>query len=158
MTVPPTGDRHETGPRPGDGGVSPATTGPGPMPSTAGSVPGPAPAGPPRFDPAGPVSAPIGRDNDALVEPVAAAVLACPAVSRLSAGPYGTVGTYLPGRRVSGVQITDTEVTVRVVAHPVALRSLETQVRGAVSALVPGLPVHLGVDDIDTGEPDPARP
>ncbi|MFC5061898.1 hypothetical protein [Actinomycetospora atypica] len=158
MTVPPAGDRPSSGPRPGDGGVAPATTGPGPMPSTAGSVPGPAPAGPPTFDPAGAVAAPIGRDTDALVEPVAAAVLACAAVSRLSAGPFGTVGTYLPGRRVAGVQITDTEVTVRVVSYPVPLRSLETQVRGAVSALVPGVPVHLGVDDIDTGEPDPARP
>lgn len=159
MTVPPADDRGgPAAPRPGDGGVSPATTGPGPMPPTAGSVPGPAPAGPPTFDPGGAVAAPIGRDTDALVEPVAAAILACPAVSRLSAGPFGTVGTYLPGRRVAGVQITDTEVTVRVVGYPVPLRTLESQVRGAVSELVPGLPVHLGVDDIDTGESDPARP
>jgi hypothetical protein len=95
--------------------------------------------------------APTARVEDALAEPVAAAVLACPAVARLSAGPFGTVGTYLPGRRVSGVQITDAEVTVHVVARPAPLRSLEAQVRDAVGALVPGVPVHLAVDDVDTG-------
>jgi hypothetical protein len=90
------------------------------------------------------------RDTDALAEPIAAAVLACPAVSRLSAGPFGTVGTHLPGRRVTGVAITDTAVTVRVVARPVPVPVLEAQVRAAVAGLLPGLPVHLGVDDLDT--------
>lgn len=145
MTTPPT-----SGAVPGAANPRPASTGPGAMPSTSATVPGPPADGPPRFDPAGPATAPIARDTDALAEPVAEAVLACPAVSRLSAGPFGTVGTYLPGRRVTGVQITDTEVTVRVVARPVPLRSLETQVRAAVAALVPGLPVHIGVDDLDT--------
>nr|WP_246326733.1 hypothetical protein [Actinomycetospora corticicola] len=84
--------------------------------------------------------------------------MACPAVSRLSAGPYGTVGTYLPGRRVAGIQITATEVTVRVVAFPGPLRTLETQVRAAVSALVPGLPVHLGLDGLDVTGLDAAGP
>ena len=82
--------------------------------------------------PTGPV-----LDTDALAEPVAAAVLACPAVARLSGGPFGTVGTHLPGRRVTGVQITTTGITVRLVARPVALRALETQVRAAVTAIVP---------------------
>ena len=125
-------------------GAGPASTGPGPMP--------------PTFDPHGRATAPVARDVDALAEPVAAAVLACPAVARLSAGRFGTVGTYLPGRRVTGVQITDDEVTVRVVAYPVPLRILETEVRAAVAALVPGVPVHLGVDDIETGEADSAGP
>jgi len=94
--------------------------------------------------PTGPV-----LDTDALAEPVAAAVLACPAVARLSGGPFGTVGTHLPGRRVTGVQITTTGITVRLVARPVALRALETQVRAAVTAIVPGLPIHIGLDDLD---------
>ena len=34
---------------------------------------------------------------------VAAAVAAAPGVSRLSGGHLGGVGTYLPGRRVTGV-------------------------------------------------------
>ena len=130
----------------------PAGTGPGPMPDgPAGRPTPPAPEGPPSFDPSGPTRAPVARDSDALAEPVAAAVLACPSVAGLSAGPFGTVGTYLPGRRVTGVQITDTEVTVRVVARLAPLSRIEGEVRAAVAALVPGLPVHLGVDDVDTG-------
>ena len=103
----------------------------------------PAPEGPPRFDPSGPTRAPVARDADALAEPVAAAVLACPASAGLSAGPFGTVGTYLPGRRVTGVQITDTEVTVRLVARLVPLRS-RTSARSAPRSppSCPGLPIH----------------
>jgi len=92
----------------------------------------------------------VARDGDALAEPVAAAVLACPSVAALSGGPWGTVGTYLPGRRVPGVQITDTQATVRVVVHLAPRRVVEAEVRTAVAALVPGLPVHLGIDDIIT--------
>lgn len=98
--------------------------------------------------------APVARDADALAEPVAAAVLACPSVAGLSGGPFGTVGTYLPGRRVTGVRITDDEVTIHVVARLVPLRRIEAEVRTAVAPWVPGLPVHLGVDDLDTGAPD----
>lgn len=90
------------------------------------------------------------RGSDALADPVAAAVLGCRSVAELSAGPFGTVGTYLPGRRVPGVQITDTEVTIRVVAHVVPLHQIETEVRAAVTAVVGGLPVHLGIDDVVT--------
>ncbi|WP_328309709.1 hypothetical protein [Actinomycetospora sp. NBC_00405] len=126
------------------------------MPAGPSAVPGTATADSPlRFDPAGSVAAPIARDVDALAEPVAAAVLACPSVAGLSGGPFGTVGTYLPGRRVTGVQITDTEVTIRIVARLAPLRRIEAEVRAAVAPLVSGLPVHLGVDDLVTGEPDP---
>lgn len=131
----------------------PASTGPGPMPAGVVGAPGADPTadGPPRFDPAGPVSAPIARDVDALADPVAAAVLACSSVAGLSGGPFGTAGTYLPGRRVTGVQITDAEVTIRIVARLAPLRRIEAEVRAAVAPLVPGLLVHLGVDDIDAG-------
>lgn len=134
--------------------AGPASTGPGPAPTGPAGQPGPDPTadGPPRFDPAGPLAAPVARDTDALAEPVAAAVLSCPSVAGLSAGPFGTVGTYLPGRRVTGVQITDTEVTVRIVARLAPLRVIETEVRAAVAAVLPGLPVHLGVDDLDAGD------
>ncbi|GAA4921932.1 hypothetical protein EV188_1165 [Actinomycetospora succinea] len=131
----------------------PASTGPGPMPAGITGAPGtePTASGLPRFDPAGPLAAPVARDVDALAEPVAAAVLACPSVAGLSGGPFGTVGTYLPGRRVTGVQITDAEVTVRIVARPAPLRRIEAEVRAAVAPLAPGLPVQLGVDDLDAG-------
>ncbi len=152
MTTGPVPDGDPTG-VPRVPGAGPASTGPGAMPVTAGAPLGPPIVAAPRFDPQGPVIAPVARAADLLAEPVAAAVLACPAVSRLSAGPFGTVGTYLPGRRVTGVQITDAEVTVRVVGRPVPLRTLETQVRAAVAPLVPGLPVHVALDDLDV---DPA--
>ena len=92
--------------------------------------------------------APVARDIDALAEPVAEAVLACPSVAGLSPGPFGSVGTYLPGRRIAGVRITDDQVTVRVVARMRPLRTIEAEIRAAVGALVPGLPVNLGVDDV----------
>ena len=106
----------------------------------------------------GPAAAgkPPARDVDVMAVPVAEAVLACPSIAELSGGPYGTVGTYLPGRRVTGVQITPDQVTVRVTAHMVALRTVEGEVRAAVGALFPGLPVHLGVDDVVV--PEPAQP
>ena len=90
------------------------------------------------------------RDVDAWAEPIAEAVLGCPSVASMSGGPWGTVGTYLPGRRVPGVQITDTDVTIRVVAHLAPLRMVESEVRAAVGALAPGLPVFLAIDDILT--------
>lgn len=120
-----------------------------PAPAAPSGVPAAPAATRPRFDPAGANVAPVARDVDALAEPVAAAVLACPTVAGLSGGPFGTVGTYLPGRRVTGVQITDAEVTVRVVARLAPLTRVEAEVRAAVGVLVPGLPVHLAVDDID---------
>ena len=155
-------------------GPGPASTGPGPMPggpaSSVRSHPGvgapassaaiaapssQATAGSEGSAPPAPSQrAAVARDNDAWAEPVAEAVLACPSVASLSGGPWGTVGTYLPGRRVPGVQITDSEVTVRVVAHIAPLRVIESEVRAVVAALVPGLPVHLGIDDIFT-EPNP---
>ena len=36
---------------------------------------------------------------------LAAAVLAHPGVARLDGGPFGTVASFLPGRRVDGVRI-----------------------------------------------------
>ena len=46
-----------------------------------------------------------------LADSIAAAVLAVPGVAALHPGMFGEVGTYLPGRRVTGVRITDDEVT-----------------------------------------------
>lgn len=126
------------------GRPGPASTGRGPMADGPASVVPPARSG----EPAGTSHAPIARDIDALAEPVAAAVLACPHVAGLSGGPYGSVGTYLPGRRITGVRITDDQITVRIVAVMAPLRVVESEVRTAVAALVPGLPVHLGVDDV----------
>lgn len=146
-----TDPRAASTPGPATDGPGPAATGPGPLPVERSSeLPrDPTRGAAPRFDPDGPVAAPVARAADALAEPVARAVLSCPSVAALSAGPFGTVGTYLPGRRVAGVQITEQDVTVRIVARLAPLSRIDREVRTAVATLLPGLPVHLGIDDID---------
>lgn len=91
-------------------------------------------------------------DADALVELVAAAVAAHPAVARLDGGVFGTVATHLPGRRLTGVRIgagggpVELGVVVRL-HHPIpdAVRSL----RREVSALCGGAAVDITVSDVD---------
>ncbi|WP_456844805.1 hypothetical protein [Cellulomonas sp. P5_C6] len=83
-------------------------------------------------------------------EAVAAAVLAVPGVVRLHGGRFGELGTYLPGRRVTGVRIDDegTEVHV-VVSDLVPVPDTAARVQRAVSAIAPR-PVRVHVEDIDT--------
>ncbi|MEZ0447698.1 hypothetical protein [Cellulomonas sp. ICMP 17802] len=83
-------------------------------------------------------------------ETVAATVLAVPGVVRLHGGRFGELGTYLPGRRVTGVRIDDegTEVHV-VVSDLVPVPDTAARVQRAVSAIAP-MPVRVHVEDIDT--------
>jgi hypothetical protein len=83
-------------------------------------------------------------------EAVAAAVLAVPGVVRLHGGRFGALGTYLPGRRVTGVRIDEegTEVHV-VVSDLVPVPDTAARVQRAVSAIAP-MPVRVHVEDIDT--------
>ena len=83
-------------------------------------------------------------------EVVAAAVLGVPGVVRLHGGRFGELGTYLPGRRVTGVRIDDegTEVHVVVTDH-VPVHATAARVQRAVSAIAP-MPVRVHVEDIDT--------
>lgn len=90
---------------------------------------------------AGSSSAPPARDP---AEVVRDAVLAAPGVVALHGGAFGEVGTYLPGRRVAGVRITDDEVEVHVVAalgQPVSLTS------AAVFSALADLPAWTGLAD-----------
>jgi hypothetical protein len=82
-------------------------------------------------------------------EVVAAAVLGVPGVVRLHGGRFGELGTYLPGRRVTGVRIDDqgTEVHV-VVSGLVPVPETAARVQRAVSAIAP-MPVRVHVEDID---------
>lgn len=91
-------------------------------------------------------------DPDALAKLVAAAVSAHPAVARLDGGVFGSVATYLPGRRLVGVRIGQgTEpVEIGVVVHlgvpiPEVVRALRTE----VSALCGGAAVDITVADVD---------
>ena len=81
-------------------------------------------------------------------EAVASAVLAVPGVNALYAGVFGEVATYLPGRRVNGVRLSDEACEVHVVLDwgtPV-LQTADA-VRVAVEHLVGG-PVDVTVQDI----------
>lgn len=88
-------------------------------------------------------------DDATLVDAVAAAVLDEPGVARLSGGPAGAVATYLAGRRVPGVRLTDSAVEVHVVAHWVpSLPGLAGRVRAAVRSVAGGRAVDVIVDDL----------
>ena len=83
---------------------------------------------------------------------IADAVSACPGVSALSRGPYGTVATYLPGGYVGGVAVRDDEVEVHVVArYGPPVPETAAQVRAAATPLAGGRAVTVVVDDIDAG-------
>ena len=88
---------------------------------------------------------------------VAAAVRACPHVVDLTAGAFGQVATYLPGRRVSGVRLGQQDgdaVEVHVVArYGVQVHVLAVQVRHAVWSVLPGRPVDVHIDDLEVPEP-----
>lgn len=77
-------------------------------------------------------------------EVVRDAVLTAPGVVALHAGPFGEVGTYLPGRRVAGVRITDEEIEVHVVA---ALGTPLAHTTAGVIAALAGLPASTGLAD-----------
>lgn len=84
------------------------------------------------------------------VDAVAVAVRACGGVSGLFAGRYGEVGTYLPGRRVAGVEVRDRTVTVHVRSRwGVAAKRLLGEITAATAPLVAARTVHVVVADID---------
>jgi hypothetical protein len=94
---------------------------------------------------------PSPPDPVELAQRVAAAVAAHPAVAGLHGGIYGSVTTYLPGRKLLGVRIGegDEPVEVAVVLRadrpiPETVRSL----RSAVSRLCGGAAVDITVADI----------
>jgi hypothetical protein len=100
-------------------------------------------------------AAPIGREIDRRVDPIVAAVLACPLVAGLHGGRDGQVVTYLPGRRIAGIRITVDEVAIHVVAcYPAVMEQVAGQVRRAVAPLAGGLRVDVAIEDLAVpGEP-----
>lgn len=94
--------------------------------------------------------------DPALAEAVAAAVLAHPGVARLSGGPFGTIASYLPGRRVVGVRMPlgDADpVEIAVVARTgVALPRLADELGAAVVAVVGPVAVDVTVADVEATE------
>lgn len=79
---------------------------------------------------------------------VAAAVTSVPGVAALHAGMFGEVGTYLPGRRVPGVRLSDGVTDVHVTlffGSPV--RETAARVREVVTSVVGGT-VNVTVEDV----------
>lgn len=100
-------------------------------------------------------------DPGVLADAVAARVAEHPSVVALDAGPFGTVATHLPGRRVVGVTIDDTGATVQlgvVVRLDTPLPQLVVELRQWVSTVTGAATVHVLVADIVTGEPDDGEP
>ncbi|MDN5919247.1 MAG: hypothetical protein L0I76_29830 [Pseudonocardia sp.] len=90
---------------------------------------------------------------------VAAAVLGHPAVIRLDGGPFGSIASYLPGRRLAGVRVgtgeepTEVAVVVRL-GHP--FPGLADEIAGRVRSVLG--PVGVEVTFSDVGAADAASP
>ncbi|PTR31368.1 hypothetical protein C8K36_101399 [Rhodococcus sp. OK519] len=81
-------------------------------------------------------------------ELAAAAALSVPGVSGLHGGEFGTVATYLPGKRVTGVSLRDDSCAVHVTLHyPADLLATADHVRDAVRAVV-DVPVDVTIEDL----------
>ncbi|MEV0346630.1 hypothetical protein AB0H88_12740 [Nonomuraea sp. NPDC050680] len=88
---------------------------------------------------------------------VAERVRACAGVAGLSGGLFGTVATYLPGERLTGVSVDEREVTIAIVArlgHP--LPETAEEVRRAVADLAGDRPVNIRIDDVAPEDTAPA--
>jgi hypothetical protein len=84
-----------------------------------------------------------------LADSIAAAILAVPGVAALHPGMFGEVGTYLPGRRVTGVRIRDDAIDVHLTVHEgVDVRGTAAAVRDAVGRVAAGATVDVTVEDI----------
>ncbi|HEY0814666.1 MAG TPA: hypothetical protein VGE11_15410 [Pseudonocardia sp.] len=104
--------------------------------------------------------------DPALAEAVADVVLAHPAVVRLSGGPFGTIASYLPGRRLVGVRLplrAADPVEVAVVARMGSvLPKMAAELGEAVAAVLGPVALDVTVDDVeavpaeaDSPAPDP---
>lgn len=94
-----------------------------------------------------------------LADDLATAVLAVPGVTRLHTGLRDEIGTYLPGRRVGGVQVRGDvlegqgSVEVHVVVAPgIPVRTTAGDVHAVVAARLAlrelTVPVLVHVDDV----------
>jgi len=86
--------------------------------------------------------------GDELADRVAAVVLTVRGVTGLHGGMFGETATYLPGRRVLGVRLTENVTDIHLtLTYGAPVFATAQQVRTAVAALVPG-PVNVTVEDV----------
>lgn len=79
---------------------------------------------------------------------IAAAVTAVPGVAGLHPGIFGEAATYLPGRRVTGVQVGERGVNIHVsIWFGVPIPQVTARIQAAVAAIDPG-PVVVTVEDV----------
>jgi hypothetical protein len=103
-----------------------------------------------------PPPAPAAPEPPPGVAEVAAVVLAHPGIVRLDGGPFGTVASYLPGRRFVGVRIGsgDEPVEVAVVARlGIPLPRLAQEVGAAVRAVLGPVGVEVTFADVEPAPP-----
>lgn len=94
-------------------------------------------------------------DHVEAADRVAAAAQSVPGVTGLHAGSFGSVATYLPGRRVNGIRLTDDVAEVHVtVAMGSQLLEVADSVRAAVEPLV-ATPVGVFVEDVTSADAYP---
>ncbi len=97
-------------------------------------------------------------DSGQLADAVAAAVRAHPAVADLDGGPFGTIASYLPGRRVVGVRVGESgePVEVSVVARlGTPLPQLATELRRVITAVTGSRAIDVTINDVITDDPAP---
>jgi hypothetical protein len=83
------------------------------------------------------------------VDAVAAAVRACAGVDDLFSTPTATMASYLPGRQVAGVRVSDAVVTIQVRSRwAVPVVSVAAQIRSAVQPLAGGHVIDVVIADI----------
>ena len=92
-------------------------------------------------------------DGPSAIEPsaiqLADAVSAVPGVAALSGGRLGGVGTYLPGRRVTGIVIRGQDIEVHVVGrYGVPVAEIAAEIRRAVEPSAGDRTVHVIIEDL----------
>lgn len=91
------------------------------------------------------------------VERAAAATLSVPGVAGLHGREFGTVATYLPGRRVTGIRLGDTGCAVHItVRYPADLFAVAESVRTAVRPIV-DTAVDVTIEDLTADQTGPQQ-
>ena len=92
------------------------------------------------------------------VDAVAARVAACPSVAHLvQGGPGEQVATFLPGRRVGGVRVTEETIEVHIATRwDAPIPAAAAEVRSALTGLAGTRSITVAVDDVD--DPQAALP
>ena len=111
------------------------------------------PAGGATDEPSAAAEPPVTAEPPIAAEPsatqIADAVSAVPGVAALSGGRLGGVGTYLPGRRVTGIVIRGEDIEVHVVGrYGVPVAEIAAGVRLAAGPLAGDRTVHVIIEDL----------